>query len=235
MTLKVHDSWQKIIKPELSEPYFLELKEFLMEEITSGRAFFPKPERIFASFDHCPLDRLRVVILGQDPYHSVEMVEQKTLSHAHGLCFSIPESARRVPPSLQNIFKEISANMKKSGRAYEIPSHGNLTSWADQGVLLLNSVLTVSPGQAASHAGKGWEIFTDRVIERISVEKSGVIFLLWGRYAQEKGKNIDSSKHYILRAAHPSPFSAHRGFFGCEHFLRVNEILREQGDSEIFW
>jgi uracil-DNA glycosylase len=235
MPLKVHDSWRELIAPELSKPYFLALKKFLTEEIQSGRGFFPKPEHMFASFDYCPFHKLKVVILGQDPYHSSEFIEGKRVPHAHGLSFSTPKKARKIPPSLKNIYQEIFENYKNTGKNYEMPDHGNLSHWAEQGVLLLNSVLTVTPGRAGAHAGKGWEIFTDEVIQKISEEKSGIIFLLWGRYAQEKGRVIDTSKHHILKAAHPSPFSAHNGFFGCDHFARVNAILQEQGVSEIVW
>lgn len=235
MFLKIPDSWREIIEPELSKPYFLELKKFLTDEIKSGQGFFPKPENIFTSFDRCPLNKLKVVILGQDPYHSSEFVNEKEIPHAHGLAFSIPKEAKKIPPSLKNIYKEIITNSAKSNKKYHIPNHGNLSHWADQGTLLLNSVLTVTPRNPGSHAKKGWEIFTDHIIENISHKKSGVIFLLWGRYAQEKGDMIDKQKHYLLKAAHPSPFSAHKGFFGCKHFAQVNEILREQGKNEIKW
>jgi uracil-DNA glycosylase len=197
------------------------LGEFLRAERRAGKRIFPAGSELFSAFDHTPLAQVKVVILGQDPYHGE--------GQAHGLCFSVRPGVP-VPPSLQNIYKEIRDEL-----GLPIPAHGDLTHWADQGVLLLNSVLSVESAQAASHRGQGWETFTDRVIEVINRERDGVVFLLWGSYAQKKGAIIDRHRHHVLQAPHPSPLSAHRGFFGCGHFRAANEYLQARGQAPIDW
>ena len=220
MDIKIEPSWKKVLSHEFSLPYFTELREVVRKNYTESIAY-PPPKLIFNAFDLCPFDSVKVVIIGQDPYHGK--------GQAHGLCFSVPEGIP-VPPSLQNIYKELHDDIGK-----EISASGNLEHWAKQGVLLLNATLTVLSGRAGSHQGLGWETFTDAVIQKISDQKEHVVFLLWGKYAQEKGKNIDESKHLVLRAAHPSPFSAHNGFFGCRHFSKTNEYLKEHGIEPIEW
>jgi uracil-DNA glycosylase len=216
----IHTSWKELLLNEFQSPYFAELKEFLVEE-KRKKIVFPPGKLIFNSFDKTPFDKVKVVILGQDPYHG--------MGQAHGLCFSVPYGVE-PPPSLVNIFKELNSDL-----GIPIPNHGNLESWAFQGVLLLNATLTVRKDQAGSHQGKGWERFTDSVIHKISEQKVGVVFLLWGKYAQAKGDLIDKEKHFILTAPHPSPLSAYSGFFGCKHFSRTNEILMEQGEDPVNW
>lgn len=216
----IHPSWKELLIQEFESPYFSSLKEFLVDE-KKKHIVFPPGRFIFNAFDKTPFDKVKVVILGQDPYHGT--------GQAHGLCFSVPFGVD-PPPSLVNILKEIHTDLE-----IPIPCHGNLESWAVQGVLLLNATLTVRKDQAGSHQGKGWEQFTDSVIGKISLDKKGVVFLLWGKYAQAKEKLIDSSKHYILQAPHPSPFSVHTGFFGCRHFSQTNEILAKQGLTPINW
>jgi len=197
------------------------LRHFLAAEKHAGKQIFPPGPDMFNAFSSTPLNEVRVVILGQDPYHGE--------GQAHGLCFSVKPGVK-APPSLQNIYKELQADI-----GIPIPTHGHLTEWAERGVLLLNSVLSVENGLAASHRGKGWEQFTDRVIEVIDRERSGVVFMLWGSYAHRKGAMLDDVKHCVLRAPHPSPLSAHRGFLGCGHFSAANAYLRSQGVSEIDW
>jgi uracil-DNA glycosylase len=216
----IHESWKALLLEDFNQPYFRALKQFLVQE-KKNHAVYPPGNKIFAAFNRTSLDRVKVVILGQDPYHGK--------GQAHGLCFSVPQGIT-PPPSLLNIFKEMNNDLGLS-----IPSHGNLEAWADQGVLLLNATLTVRANQAGSHQNKGWENFTDAVIRKISESKEGLVFLLWGRYAQAKEHLIDGDRHHILKAAHPSPFSAHSGFFGCRHFSRANEILAKQGISPIDW
>ena len=216
----IHPSWKELLIQEFDAPYFSCLKEFLVDE-KKKHIVFPPGKLIFNAFDKTPFDKVKVVILGQDPYHGS--------GQAHGLCFSVPFGVN-PPPSLVNIFKEIHSDV-----GIPIPIHGNLESWAVQGVLLLNATLTVRKDQAGSHQGKGWEQFTDSVIKKISANKEGVVFLLWGKYAQAKEKLIDTTKHHILSAPHPSPFSVHTGFFGCRHFSRTNEILRQRGTDPINW
>ena len=216
----IEDGWKKVLWDEFQSLYFAELKAFLVEELQS-QSVYPPGRLIFNAFQHTPFDRVKAVILGQDPYHGS--------GQAHGLCFSVPPGIRQ-PPSLVNIFKELQSDL-----GIGIPEHGNLEKWADQGVLLLNATLTVRAGQAGSHQNKGWETFTNRVIEQVSGQRTGVVFLLWGRYAQAKESLIDANKHLILKAAHPSPFSAHSGFFGCGHFSRTNTYLEQQGISPIDW
>lgn len=219
--IKLEASWLAQLHGEFEQPYMLKLGEFLRAEKNAGKRIFPAGEDIFNAFDHTPVDQVKVVILGQDPYHGE--------GQAHGLCFSVQPGVR-IPPSLRNIYKEIHSEL-----GYPIPGHGNLTAWADQGVLLLNSVLSVESAHAASHQGKGWETFTDRVIEVINQQCEEVVFMLWGSYAQRKGAIIDDNRHCVLRAPHPSPLSAHRGFFGCGHFLAANEYLCSHGKQPIDW
>ena len=213
--------WLARLAPEFEQSYMIELRAFMLAEKKAGKAVFPPGGEIFSAFNHTPLDKVRVVILGQDPYHGA--------GQAHGLCFSV-RPAVKVPPSLQNIFKEIHAEL-----GFPIPVHGHLTSWADQGVLLLNSVLSVEAGRAGSHQNKGWETFTDRVVGITNSECEGVVFMLWGSYAQRKGAIIDRQRHCVLTAPHPSPLSAHRGFFGCGHFKAANEYLESRGKAPIDW
>lgn len=220
MDVKIAPSWKEKLTPEFEQPYFSQLVSFVKQEYQQHRIFPPGPQ-IFNAFDHCTFDDLRVVILGQDPYHGP--------GQAHGLCFSVADGVP-MPPSLINIFKEI-----KTDVGTDMPPSGNLERWARQGVLLLNATLTVRAHQAGSHQNKGWETFTDAVIKLISEQKQDVVFLLWGSYAQKKGAVIDSFRHKILKAPHPSPLSAHRGFFGCRHFSQTNEYLRSKGLSEIQW
>lgn len=217
----IEDSWKQALSEEFQKPYFSDLKQFLVAQIEEKKTIFPPPQRIFAAFKHTPFDQVKVVILGQDPYHGP--------GQANGLCFSVADGVKQ-PPSLQNIFKELRDDV-----GIPIPKNGNLEKWADQGVLLLNAILTVQARQAASHQGKGWEAFTDAVIQKLSAEREGIVFLLWGKYAQEKGNVIDTSKHFVLQAPHPSPFSAHSGFFGCKHFSKTNDILKAQGKEPIDW
>lgn len=217
---QIEPSWKEVLDDEFSAPYFSELKEFIVAE-KQKYTVYPPGSLIFNAFNHTPFDQVKVVILGQDPYHGP--------GQAHGLCFSVPQGVP-APPSLVNIFKEI-----KSDLGIEIPNHGNLERWANQGVLLLNATLTVRANQAGSHQGKGWEKFTDSVIRKISDQKTGIIFLLWGKYAQAKENLINTQKHYILKAAHPSPLSAYNGFSGCKHFSKTNDILQRHGYTPIDW
>ncbi|MFH2143510.1 MAG: uracil-DNA glycosylase [Bacteroidota bacterium] len=220
MNPKIHDSWKEILMQEFRADYFLQLKEFLMTE-KKTYTVYPPGNKIFSAFDYTPFENVKVVIIGQDPYHGP--------GQAHGLCFSVPEGIKK-PPSLVNIFKELYNDI-----GIGIPTHGNLEKWAKQGVLLLNATLTVRANTAGSHQRKGWEQFTDSIIRRTSDLKKNLVFILWGRYAHEKELLIDTSKHYILKAAHPSPFSAYNGFFGCKHFSKTNEYLTQNGLSEIDW
>jgi len=217
---KIEESWKVLLSDEFNKNYFIELKQFLLEE-KKQHTIYPRGSDIFNAFNFTPFEKIKVVILGQDPYHGNRQ--------AHGLSFSVPNGVKK-PPSLKNIFKELAEDLQ-----IPIPETGNLTSWAKQGVLLLNATLTVRSKKAGSHQKKGWEKFTDAIIQKISTEKEGVIFLLWGRFAQDKIKLIDKNKHQILTAPHPSPFSAYSGFFGCKHFSKTNAILKEQGLIEINW
>jgi len=217
---QIEESWKEILMPEFKADYFATLKSFLQEE-KAKHTVFPPGNQIFAAFDHTSFDSARVVIIGQDPYHGI--------GQAHGLCFSVPPGVTK-PPSLINIFKEIRDDL-----GYPVPTGGNLEKWAKQGVLLLNATLTVRANTPGSHQNKGWEQFTDAVIRKLSTDRTGLIFLLWGNYAIAKKELIDPTQHHILTAAHPSPFSAYRGFFGCKHFSMCNEILRAQGKPEIDW
>lgn len=216
----IEEGWKQILMDEFQSTYFSELKAFLVEE-KKKYTIYPPGNLIFNAFQHTPFDRVKVVILGQDPYHG--------RGQAHGLCFSVPQGIPQ-PPSLLNIFKELHSDL-----GIPLPNHGNLENWADQGVLLINASLTVRDSQAGSHQKKGWETFTNRVIENISKHKSSVVFLLWGRYAQAKETLIDGTRHLILKSAHPSPLSAYNGFFGCKHFSRTNEYLNQQGLTGIDW
>ena len=219
--MQLQPSWLAQRENECDQPYLQKLRSFLRAEKAAGKRIFPPGNEFFNAFDHTPLDKVKVVILGQDPYHGE--------GQAHGLCFSVRPGVK-VPPSLQNIYKEINAEL-----GLPIPSHGHLTSWADQGVLLLNSVLSVECAQAASHQGQGWETFTDKVIEVINTRREGVVFMLWGSYAQRKGAIIDTERHCVLKAPHPSPLSAHRGFFGCGHFKAANDYLQSRGVAPLDW
>lgn len=213
--------WGAYFLAELKKPYFEKLLLFLNQETNNGSDFFPKKNALFNAFNLCPFEQTRVVIVGQDPYHGA--------GQAHGLSFSVPAGIP-IPPSLKNIYKELHNDLNVA-----VPKTGDLSSWAKQGVLLLNTILTVGAGRPASHQNQGWEIFTDTVLKIISAEKCGIVFLLWGKSAQEKETLIDTSKHYILKAAHPSPFSAYRGFLGCRHFSSTNLLLEKQGLLPIDW
>ncbi|MFV0574346.1 MAG: uracil-DNA glycosylase [Vibrio sp.] len=215
-------TWDELLTEQRQQTYFQQLESFVQSEIDSGKTIFPPQDDIFSAFQYTPFDQVKVVILGQDPYHGP--------NQAHGLAFSVlPEV--KIPPSLRNMYKELAQDID----GFTIPEHGYLSSWAEQGVLLLNTVLTVEQGKAHSHAKSGWETFTDQVIEQLNSQHSGLVFLLWGSHAQKKGGNIDVTKHYVLNAPHPSPLSAHRGFFGCQHFSQANELLKQQGKVEINW
>jgi uracil-DNA glycosylase len=220
-TIRLEPSWKAHIGDYLLRPEMQALAAFLRAEKQEGKRIYPPGPEIFAAFEHTPFDAVRVVILGQDPYHGP--------GQAHGLCFSVRPGVR-VPPSLDNIFKEIQRDL---GNAR--PDHGCLTPWADRGVLLLNSVLTVEEGRAGAHQGKGWEGFTDAAIDALNRERDGLVFLLWGSYAQRKGQLIDETRHCVLRSVHPSPLSAHRGFIGCGHFSAANRYLETRGQSPIDW
>lgn len=218
--VKIEESWKKRLNKEFSASYFLKLIDFIKEEKKTYQVF-PPGSQIFHAFDKCPFDQVKVVIIGQDPYHGI--------GQAHGLCFSVPVGIK-PPPSLVNIFKELKSDINK-----DIPTSGNLEHWADQGVLLLNATLTVRASTAGSHQNKGWEEFTDAAIRALNEEKEHLVFLLWGAYAQKKGSFIDTNKHLVLKAAHPSPFSVHNGFFGCKHFSKTNDYLKSHGIKQIDW
>jgi uracil-DNA glycosylase len=220
MDVKIAESWKVRLAEEFSKNYFLELVDFVKTEY-SNHIVFPKGQQIFSAFNRCSFDDLKVVIIGQDPYHGD--------GQANGLCFSVNDGTK-MPPSLVNIFKEIKEDVGK-----EFPASGNLERWASQGVLLLNATLTVRAQNPGSHQNKGWELFTDAVIKTISDQKEGVVFLLWGAYARRKGEIIDGSKHKILSSAHPSPFAANRGFFGNKHFSKTNAYLEERGLQPVEW
>ncbi|HEX2396150.1 MAG TPA: uracil-DNA glycosylase [Bacteroidales bacterium] len=217
---QIEDSWKEVLKEEFEKPYFTELKEFLVNEKARFNVF-PPGGLIFNAFRLTPFENVKVVLIGQDPYHGP--------GQAHGLCFSVPAGVS-APPSLLNIFKEIERDLGIS-----VPVSGCLEKWAKQGVLLLNATLTVRANQPGSHQHKGWENFTNSVISKLSEKRVGLIFLLWGKFAQDKESLIDLNRHYVLKAAHPSPYSAYNGFFGCRHFSKTNEILRKHGIEEIDW
>ncbi|WP_199141476.1 uracil-DNA glycosylase [Pedobacter sp. ASV12] len=222
MAAALEPSWLNVLEGEFEKPYMKSLKSFLLEEKQKGFTVYPKNADIFNAFNHTPFENVKVVILGQDPYHGQ--------GQAHGLSFSVQKGIV-VPPSLKNMYKELAEEFP----AYKIPNHGDLTAWADQGVLLLNATLTVRAHEAGSHQNKGWETFTDHVISVLSAKRTGLVFLLWGRYAQQKESLIDTKKHFVLKAAHPSPFSAYNGFFGSKHFAKTNEILKKEGLTPIDW
>ena len=219
--VRMEPLWKEKLAVEFNKEYFLSLKLFLEEERRNGYKIYPSGNRIFAAFDLTPFNKIKAVIIGQDPYHGE--------GQANGLCFSVNDGIR-VPPSLINIYKELQSDI-----GIPVPATGNLEPWARQGVLLLNATLTVRQNEAGSHQQKGWETFTDTVIKTISREADDVVFLLWGKYAQAKEELIDSTKHLVLKAAHPSPFSADKGFFGCKHFSKTNEYLVKQGKQPINW
>ncbi|HMS20100.1 uracil-DNA glycosylase [uncultured Sphingorhabdus sp.] len=220
-SIALHESWKAPLRPEFDADYMAQLRAFLVAEKAAGKRIFPKGSEWFRAMDLTPLDKVRVVILGQDPYHGP--------GQAHGLCFSVKPGVP-PPPSLVNIYKELQSDL-----GIERPRHGFLEHWAQQGVLLLNSVLTVEMAKAASHQGKGWERFTDAVIRLVNAKEEPVVFLLWGAYAQKKAAFVDTSKHLVLKAVHPSPLSAHNGFLGCRHFSKCNAFLESKGLPPIDW
>ena len=220
MNVRIDESWRERLQSEFDAPYFAQLTDFVRHEYATTRVY-PPGSQMFAAFDACPFDKVKVVILGQDPYDEP--------GQAHGLCFSVNDGVP-FPPSLQNIFKEIHDDI-----GTPVPMSGDLTRWANQGVLLLNATLTVRAHQAGSHQNKGWEQFTDAVIHRLAQERENLVFILWGSYAQRKGEFIDRSRHLVLQSPHPSPLSAHRGFFGNRHFSRTNEYLTAHGIEPILW
>ena len=221
MDVKIEQSWKEVLEGEFSKEYFTKLTDFVKAEYNGGTPIYPPAKLIFNAFDHCPFDKVKVVILGQDPYHGT--------GQANGLCFSVNKGIP-FPPSLLNIFKEIQSDL-----GTPIPQDGDLTRWSDQGVLLLNATLTVRAAQAGSHQRRGWEEFTDAAIRELATRRSGIVFILWGSYAQKKGAFIDRSKHLVLTSTHPSPLSAYQGFFGNHHFSTANRYLKEQGKSDINW
>lgn len=219
--IKLEPSWKAALGDEFEQPYMAGLRAFLASELKAGKRIHPNPDEWFNAFNHTPLDKARVVILGQDPY--------PTPGHAHGLCFSVQPEVRPLPKSLQNIFRELGDDLGIRNTC------GSLIPWAEQGVLLLNAVLTVESGQSASHHGKGWERLTDRAVQALNAQPRPLAFVLWGRPAQQKGSHIDRTRHLVLEAPHPSPLSAHRGFFGSKPFSRINAFLEQQGQSPIDW
>ena len=221
MDVKIEESWKLLLNQEFNKPYFQQIVAFMRIEKMQGKTMYPPGHLIFNAFEQTKVPNVKVVIIGQDPYHGQ--------GQAHGLSFSVPDGIP-IPPSLLNIYKELHADM-----GIPIPKTGNLIKWANQGVLLLNAVLTVRANEPASHSKNGWMNFTDAVIKKIAEEKSGIIFLLWGKFAQEKQVLIDATKHHVLKAAHPSPFSADKGFFGCKHFSKTNELLVQQQKDPIDW
>lgn len=219
--IQLDESWKRILNEEFAKDYMHELKEFLINEKRQGKVIYPKGDEYFNALNHTPFAKVKVVILGQDPYHGP--------NQAHGLCFSVRPGVP-VPPSLVNIYKELRDDI-----GFTPPQHGFLIDWADQGVLLLNSVLTVEQGCAGAHQNKGWEVFTDAVIEHLNHERENLVFALWGSYAQKKGRAIDRKRHLVLEAPHPSPLSAHRGFLGCRHFSKINDFLVKTRQEPIDW
>ena len=220
MTVRIDESWRQVLQPEFDKPYFELLTHFVRQAYRTTQCF-PPAGQIFRAFDLCPFDKVRVVIIGQDPYHDA--------NQAHGLCFSVQDGVP-APPSLVNIYKELQRDLGKP-----IPSSGNLTHWAEQGVLLLNATLTVEAHKAGSHQGKGWEELTDAAIQALNRQREHIVFMLWGSYAQRKGQFIDRRRHLVLTAVHPSPLSAYRGFIGCGHFSQANAYLQQHGLSPIVW
>ena len=222
MAVDLEPSWFKILESEFDKPYMKALKDFLQQEKQAGFTIYPKGSDIFNAFNYTPFEKVKVVILGQDPYHGV--------GQAHGLSFSVQKGVA-IPPSLKNIYKELANEFPD----FKAPNHGELTAWANQGVLLLNATLTVRAHTAGSHQKRGWEQFTDKVITELSEKRTGLVFILWGNYAKQKMTLIDENKHFIISAAHPSPFSAYNGFFGSKPFSKTNEILKKEGKVEINW
>jgi uracil-DNA glycosylase len=220
MEVKIEESWKAHLQEEFGKPYFERLTEYVRQEY-ADKTVYPPAKLIFNAFNRCPFQNVKVVIVGQDPYHEP--------GQAHGLCFSVPEEMS-LPPSLQNIYREIAQDMGK-----KTPRSGNLERWAEQGVLLLNATLTVQAHHAGSHQGKGWEEFTDAAIRHLASEREHLVFILWGAYAQRKGESIDANRHLILKSPHPSPLSAHRGFFGNKHFSRANDYLKAHGKQPVDW
>ena len=220
MTVRIDESWRQVLQPEFDKPYFELLTDFVRHAYATQQCF-PPAGQIFRAFDLCPFDKVRVVIIGQDPYHDI--------NQAHGLCFSVQDGVK-VPPSLENIYKELNRDLGKP-----IPTSGNLTHWAEQGVLLLNATLTVQAHMAGSHQGKGWEELTAAAIQALNNQRENVVFMLWGSYAQRKGQFIDRRRHLVLTAVHPSPLSAYRGFIGCGHFSQANNYLLQHGQTPINW
>jgi uracil-DNA glycosylase len=219
--IKLHPSWLELLRSEFDEPYIGNLRQFLRAEKVAGKSIYPQGHEWFRALDLTPLDKVRVVILGQDPYHGE--------GQAHGLCFSVKPGVQ-IPPSLANIYKEIESDL-----GIKPAKHGFLEHWAKQGVLLLNSVLTVEKGRAASHRDRGWERFTDAIIRKVNERPDPVVFMLWGSYAQKKGAFVDTSRHLVLKAPHPSPLSAYSGFFGCKHFSKANAFLESHGLQPVDW
>ena len=219
--VKLHPSWLNVLKDEFELPYMKNLKSFLLTQKQQGKVIFPKGENIFNALNSTPLEKVKVVIIGQDPYHGP--------NQAHGLCFSVNKGIA-IPPSLKNIYKELHDDI-----GFQVPNHGNLQSWANQGVLLLNSVLTVNQSMAGSHQNKGWETFTDKIISELNQHHTHIVYMLWGSYAHKKGASINPNENLILKTVHPSPLSAHRGFFGCQHFSKCNKYLIENGIQPIDW
>ena len=219
--IRLDPSWKNRLESEFSQPYMISLRQFLLERKGGGAVIYPPGDLIFNAMNSTPFEAVKVVILGQDPYHGP--------GQAHGLCFSVLEGVA-IPPSLINIYKELEADLGSAR-----PLNGNLQHWAGQGVLLLNAVLTVEQGRAGAHQGKGWEKFTDRIVSELNESRDGLVFMLWGSYAMKKGAMIDRSRHLVLTAPHPSPLSAHRGFLGCRHFSRANEWLVQHGQSPVEW
>lgn len=218
---QIHPSWQAVLEDEFNKPYMQALRTFLSQEKAAGKIIYPPGAMIFNAFNHTPFEQVKVVIIGQDPYHGA--------GQAHGLSFSVPPGIA-LPPSLQNIFKEIAADLN-----IHMSGTGDLTPWANQGVLLLNATLTVEQANAGSHQGRGWETFTDAAIAALNVRREGLVFVLWGSYAQKKGAFIDDTKHLVLKSPHPSPLSAHRGFFGNHQFSKINQYLSQHGQKPIDW
>lgn len=218
---QIHPSWQAVLEDEFNKPYMQALRTFLSQEKAAGKIIYPPGAMIFNAFNHTPFEQVKVVIIGQDPYHGV--------GQAHGLSFSVPPGIA-LPPSLQNIFKEIAADLN-----IHMSGTGDLTLWANQGVLLLNATLTVEQANAGSHQGRGWETFTDAAIAALNARREGLVFVLWGSYAQKKGAFIDDTKHLVLKSPHPSPLSAHRGFFGNHQFSKINQYLSQHGQTPIDW
>jgi uracil-DNA glycosylase len=222
MKVNLEDSWQEILKHEFHKPYFVELVSFVKHECASNPgSIFPMGSQIFRAFDSCPFDQVKVVILGQDPY--------PTKGHAHGLCFSVEENVQPLPKSLKNIFIELHQDLGVT------PQNGDLTNWAEQGVLLLNNVLTVKEGIPGSHANRGWEIFTDAVIHELNSRRKGIVYVLWGSHAQKKAEKVNQNDNYVIQSPHPSPLSAYRGFFNSKPFSRANSYLKQNGFDPINW